>query len=534
MPAPISHTPSHLLLFSDVHLGEHLKEGASFGTLRNAIRKDERLVQLVRHYRLNPRADMPWKLILNGDIIDFPAITARPRGADAHTLTSEEREFGPSSRESSALFKLRLVMKHHHRVFRELARFVLAGNELVYIRGNHDVEMYWPSLKQAFADGLVRLALEESSSADEEALRRRIGFRDWFYHEPGLIYVEHGQQYDEYTSFDSQLEPRHPEDPGDLDLPASHGPLRYIANQHQIDSHDMDSWNAKDYFLWVLNMGLKRQVGLAAAYFTTIFRQCWGLIRRAPQRERNLRVYRARHQQLLAEEAERQGMNPEQLRAIDSLRKRPAGYNVLGIFTMLCTDKVALPMIGGLLALGAMLLHQSWAIRIGLMLITAVASVLTGYFLSAWRDSHMPPKLRQAAGQIAGILDVQWIVMGHSHAAEEAVFAGGQTRYINLGHCIPDSSSPLTHLIISPGRISTYRFRSFLTVSQARVRRQLELIQAFGQQIKGLCEPGQAAMDMTRQALDKSREALAGLAQQGMVELRRDVKASTPSPCDGE
>jgi hypothetical protein len=44
-------------------------------------------------------------------------------------------------------------------------------------------------------------------------LQERIHFVPWMYVEPGRIYFEHGNQYDEYCSFDHWLLPGEPAEP---------------------------------------------------------------------------------------------------------------------------------------------------------------------------------------------------------------------------------------------------------------------------------------------------------------------------------
>jgi UDP-2,3-diacylglucosamine pyrophosphatase LpxH len=43
------------------------------------------------------------------------------------------------------------------------------------------------------------------------------------------------------------------------------------------------------------------------------------------------------------------------------------------------------------------------------------------------------PKLRSAADELAGLVHVPLVVMGHSHKAVDTILADGTTRYVNLG-----------------------------------------------------------------------------------------------------
>ena len=65
-----------------------------------------------------------------------------------------------------------------------------------------------------------------TEAAARSAFEQRVEFRHWFYYVEGLLYVEHGHQYDEYCSFDYQLHPV--EGDGNLALSISHAGIRYF------------------------------------------------------------------------------------------------------------------------------------------------------------------------------------------------------------------------------------------------------------------------------------------------------------------
>src|SRR5437879_1710091 len=68
--------PHNVLAVSDLHLGIDLKAGAR----RPAAELiDDQLVSFLNHHRQYREDGKPWKLLLNGDIIDFVAITLTPK-----------------------------------------------------------------------------------------------------------------------------------------------------------------------------------------------------------------------------------------------------------------------------------------------------------------------------------------------------------------------------------------------------------------------------------------------------------------------
>ena len=84
-------------------------------------------------------------------------------------------------------------------------QFVKDGGELVLVRGNHDVEFSGPKFS-VFFDESLRFSVFGDFIYDEAIELRasfdRISFEDWFYFEEGRVYLEHGNQYDTYCSFD--------------------------------------------------------------------------------------------------------------------------------------------------------------------------------------------------------------------------------------------------------------------------------------------------------------------------------------------
>ena len=67
---------------------------------------------------------------------------------------------------------MRAVAERHDLVFRKLAHFVADGHSLVLVRGNHDVEFYWDSAREADINEQPA-ALATSDKVTRSADRRR-------------------------------------------------------------------------------------------------------------------------------------------------------------------------------------------------------------------------------------------------------------------------------------------------------------------------------------------------------------------------
>ena len=147
---------------------------------------------------------------------------------DAHARPTAASSPAPSGQKS--VWKLDRVLRSHPQLLLALARFLLAGNEIYILRGNHDVEMYWPQVQEHF-----RLVLAQHHPADtsylemKAAIEARLHFLPWFYLDQGLLYVEHGCQYDPFCANEHNLCPVLPDRPEQIHLPFSAFSMRYFA-----------------------------------------------------------------------------------------------------------------------------------------------------------------------------------------------------------------------------------------------------------------------------------------------------------------
>jgi hypothetical protein len=260
--------PHNLLAISDLHLGCDLKRGAK------AVRPatfDVQLAEFLDFHAANQRGGKPWRLLLNGDIVDFVAITVTPGPEATFEVSEDERQFGLAAEEAKCVWKLRKVFERHPLVFDALARFLKKGNFLHIIRGNHDAEFHWPAVQAALKAHLADRANLVGSFA-RRRFERRIEFHPWFYLEPGFFYAEHGNAHDHYSLQTDFFDEAGVQAKREIDLPLSSKVLRYFANRYteQTDLDECDTWGVLEYLGWVLRAGNPLRV--AADYFVMVFR----------------------------------------------------------------------------------------------------------------------------------------------------------------------------------------------------------------------------------------------------------------------
>lgn len=145
---------------------------------------------------LSAKINEPIELVLNGDIFDFDSVMAVPEDFPMR-LSWLEKIRGLSSEELKSRFKMKVILDFHPKWLQALKEFILAGNRVVFVIGNHDMELHWPSVRQ---DIVNRLELPEEK-------RSQMRFCEWFYLSNQDTLIEHGNQYDAYCLCSNPIHP---------------------------------------------------------------------------------------------------------------------------------------------------------------------------------------------------------------------------------------------------------------------------------------------------------------------------------------
>ena len=139
MPAPAE--DFNYLVVSDLHLSEAERNPAG-----RFFHFDEDFADFLRHYRLSYVGQRRWRLIIDGDFIEFFQMTEAPdpdRAAaarrDPHRRPIAASTPAPSGRSRCGSWTGCCAATR--QLLLALRRFLLAGNEIYILRGNHDVEM---------------------------------------------------------------------------------------------------------------------------------------------------------------------------------------------------------------------------------------------------------------------------------------------------------------------------------------------------------------------------------------------------------
>ena len=426
--APQAASKTHnLLVVSDLHLGEALIEPSVTGKA-HLERVSAAFSRFLEYYAARPVGGRPWRLIVAGDMIDF---------VRARLVAGLPHDRRPGGQWGSAA--LDHIVALHSDPFVDLAAFLAAGHEVVVLRGNHDADLHWDEVQTRLVEHLVAFA-----PCDPEGVRARVQFSRWFWHEAELLYVEHGNQYDKFCSFEHVLDPTLGGQ-SELEDPIAHQTFRAFARQiaPTCDLHAIDHWKLPDFARWLAGLGPRLIGRLFVTYLGSVrwmlaTRRC--LLRMAQETHE-------RHAARLGDLAARVGLDHQVVQRLHALRERPAGLRLYHGLRMLYLDHLVAIAVALFVVLAVQLSPLEEATRGELTTAVGGAALLVMGCLLALRDVSPVPKLSRAARRIREVLPVRYVVFGHSHVPT-AERLGHSSVYYNTGSWTGDSGGGLTHLCI--------------------------------------------------------------------------------------
>lgn len=207
-------TPDVLLVVSDLHLGSGRNAATGRLNRRENYFEADAFRGFLEHHR--PARDGSAVLVLNGDIFDFLRIDAVPRsdqefaewgqvltelGAsrDIETLRRRswrESRYGLRTDDYKSVWKLLHIARGHPTFFASLGWWVSHGGRVVFIKGNHDLELYWPLVQRA-----VRSLI--APHAREASIETLVLFCDAALR-VGNVYIEHGHRFERHTAVEGR------------------------------------------------------------------------------------------------------------------------------------------------------------------------------------------------------------------------------------------------------------------------------------------------------------------------------------------
>ncbi len=404
-------TSSRFLVVSDLHIADledHADGWKIHKSSRYCIDLDfDALLEDFTHAGAGANA---LTLVLNGDIFDFDLVTAVPDHAPWPVARSERARGLLPTPEKSA-WKLRRMLEDHPRLLRTLAKFLMQGHQVVYVLGNHDREFHFVEVQEALLDE-IRRAAAEFGEPDE---RVAVQFEPWFYYVPGVIYAEHGQQYDYYSSFRFILSPEVlTADGREVALPMGN-----VSNRYLVSRMGFFNPHASDYILNVFHYAMHWLRHYALSRRSLAFNWLWGsilVIIRLLVLKKKSHTRPTNYDTLLEAMAQRIGLQRATLQALSKLHRPPITTRFYRIVREFWIDRVLISF-AMILGTGALALMPV-PLWVKLMIPLSVFPLV--YFIYEWLArgetifsvEHEVPKV---AGKISTLLPANVVTFGHTH-----------------------------------------------------------------------------------------------------------------------
>ena len=476
---------SHNYLFvSDLHLSEGVDPRTGKLDRNEDFFYDLEFAQmLVYHVQEWKKAkgddpmSRPWKLVINGDIWDFLQVVSLPPtdhplftkyGVE---LTNNKKEYGLGTSEPETVWKLRRIVEGHTLFFQALGWFLAhEGFELILLKGNHDTELYWPGVQAAVRHVIGEQyatwykKMYEGAQPDSPlsfntrmptklaGLDERIHFPPWFYYEPNLFYVEHGNQYDSANAYRDFLHPIVPDRPDLIELPSGSFFVRYFFNKVELLHPFADNLRPLTrYVNWALNTEPIATIQIILRRPSTI----WNFLVSFTAKQRRqakrstpppelpippLPLDEARRARLLA-------LHRKYQEAGQTQSTRAIWLTVLGVVLRLLAFVVALVAVR-FFVLGAYGWFVLAAVGVLLTYVGALALSRTlndvENYVSLWEVSKEVQQVLNDAEGEGGEAAVPFHIFGHDHHATFEELEGAPNRfrqwYVNTGSWLPSFS----------------------------------------------------------------------------------------------
>jgi len=211
-----------IYVVSDLHLAGGLTLSQTYtGTENFFADNDFRRFLDFAHERLSSRNKRAY-LMINGDFIDFLrvadvpktnvdfarwedtlrsiGITDKPASWLQRSISRKEKKFGLKTHNYKSVWRLGVVLKGHAVVFAALAQWLDHGHHLAITKGNHDLEWYWPEvrnfLRLSLAQAIHLLHPRTTLNQCLDRVFNGLTFVDDACVIDSTIYIEHGHKYD--------------------------------------------------------------------------------------------------------------------------------------------------------------------------------------------------------------------------------------------------------------------------------------------------------------------------------------------------
>ncbi len=365
------------------------------------------------------------ELILNGAIFDFDSVTTIPVEPVYYVSKLEkQRSLHPIAEKSR--FKIEVIIEDHSHFFFALSQFILRGHRVVFVIGNHDLELHYAEV-QATVIGALKLPDEAKA---------RVRFVEWFYISNGDTLIEHGNQYDPYCLCEDPINPFvRGYNNITLKLPFGNLACRYIMNGMGFFNPHADSnyiMTLSEYLRFFFKYVARAQPDLILIWFFGSVDTLWHSFL---DRFRNPIRNPLRIEDRIEEIAYRSNAEPRMVRELKELFAEPASSNPILLARELWLDRAFLIFIAFFIIFEIMVFVKA-VFAISMFWAFVPLFLLLPFFLfysksiSSLVSSYKEPDDR-VLHMTSAIAKVQRVVYGHTHQTRHEIL--GSVEHLNPG-----------------------------------------------------------------------------------------------------
>ncbi len=394
---------------------------------------DDDFANLLKH--IDETSDGPCELVLNGDIFDFDNVTALPPHPPGLVDWLSQLR-GLHSEEWCSRFKIGRILADHEPWFRALREFIHKGHRAVFVVGNHDLELYWPTVQQH-----IREAMRLSDDAQD-----RLVFCEWFYVSGEDTFICHGHLFDPYCTIRDPIHPM----VSMYGRPRVRIPFGDLAERYMLNGMGYFNPHATENFImslpeyirfWFKYM-LRDQPMLLFTWFwsamVVLGTTLWTFWR--PAMKDPLTI-----EEKVQSIANRSNATPSQVRMLNQIHAPSAATNPLQIAQELWLDRgvLFLVMMWAAFQLVAYInfffvsIHWAWV----LVPIALMFPLYLSYSFKVKSATFVEPLLTEERARLLHqIVGVKRVVFGHTHVPEHRDI--GPVEFLNCGFWSPAFAEP--------------------------------------------------------------------------------------------
>lgn len=263
----ISPAEGDIYVISDLHLAAGIEQDSKYSGTENFF-YDEPFLRFIQHIKQKNKNN--W-LTINGDFIDFLRITNIPEKQEdfmvwqnwlnkiginkslqelQSSILPKELEYGLKTHEYKSVWRIICAENGHRLFFEALAVWIAAGNKLVIVKGNHDLEWYWKGIRNTMrfilAEKIAKISKKETDEVFKEFIFPNLFFTDQSVTYNDLVYIEHGHVYDKFSNV--QGEPLMP-NKEEINIPFGSFFNRYLINNLEVAYPFLDNVRPREKIL---------------------------------------------------------------------------------------------------------------------------------------------------------------------------------------------------------------------------------------------------------------------------------------------